>query len=308
MNVIFGHQRVNDPPWEASTVAVGHFDGVHLGHQAVISAAVEDAWEHGRPAIALTFDRNPIETVRPGDSPVYLGTLSQRLERIAALGVDHTLVAVFDKMFAAVSWQEFATDILQTRLHCAQVITGEDFKFGHDREGSAATLHARREELGMDARAVPEVTAEGHRISSSEIRQRITDGDVSGAAALLGSPYAVVGTVVRGNQLGRTLGYPTLNIAPLANVAIPGNGIYAGHVAVQGHSWQAAISVGVRPAIGGGPRVIEAFLLDYGGGELYGRTVALEFLTRLREERNFDTLEALTVQIGRDVEECRRML
>lgn len=303
MNVIYGYDGLLCPPWMESTVAIGHFDGVHVGHQAVIGAAVRDARAHGRPAIVVTFDRNPIETLRPGHAPKYLSTVSQRIERIAAMEVDHLLLIPFDVEFAHMPWTRFAEDILRDRLRCKTVVTGDDFRFGHGREGSAETIGAHPE-LGMDAIAVSPVGEDGHRVSSTEIRAAIESGDVERAARLLGRAYELVGVVVKGDKVGRTLGYPTLNLTPLIPMATPADGVYAGRT-IYG---AAAVSVGVRPAVGGGPRLVEAFLMDYVGPDLYGRSVGLQFVARLREERDFPSLELLKEQISLDVEECRRLL
>jgi riboflavin kinase/FMN adenylyltransferase len=306
MNLILGLDR--PAPWSECTVAIGHFDGVHRGHQAVISAAVEDAWRNGRPSVVLTFDRNPAEVVRPESAPPYLCTLAQRLERFDAAGADHTVVCRFDAAFAAQPWLEFAEHALRETLHCKHLVIGHDFRFGHGREGSADTLASRKDDLGLEVTSVPPLTEDGRRVSSTDIRRAVARGDIASAARWLGHRYALVGTVVRGDATGRQLGYPTVNLAPSARVAVPGDGVYAGWATVYGQTWRTAISVGTRPTVGSSDLAIEGFLLDYEGGDLYGRTVTLTFAERLRGQETFPTLDALRERIAADVAECRAAL
>lgn len=307
MNLILCHQTI-PVPWEAATLAIGHFDGVHLGHRKVIAEAVRDARRHGRPAVVVTFDRNPLEVLRPRDAPPYLCTLEQRLERIEALGADHTVLLVFDKDLASRPWMEFAERTLRDWLRCRHLVVGHDFRFGQGRQGSPEAVHERRQSLGFDATAVPPLEHEGRRVSSTEIRMALQEGRLDQAERALGRPYSLVGTVVHGDKRGRTFGYPTLNLVPVARLVIPADGVYAGTVDVGPNRWKAAVSVGVRPTVGGGARTIEAHLLDYPGDDLYGRTVTLSFLARLREEREFPSLEALRVQMDEDVRQCRSLL
>jgi riboflavin kinase/FMN adenylyltransferase len=307
MNVIFGLDRVA-PSWQECTVAVGHFDGVHWGHRGVIAEAVRDAWRSRRPAVVVTFDRNPAEIVRPAEAPPYLCTLGQRLERIAQLGVDHAIVTAFTKAFSQHDWLWFVQHVLQRRLRCAHLVVGEDFRFGHGREGSAETIRARRDELALAVTSVPLLNQEGRRISSTEIRSAVAAGDVTFAERWLGRPYSLVGTVERGDGRGRKLGWPTVNLTLVARLVVPAEGVYAGRASCHGNTWDAAISIGTRPSVGGTPMTIEAHLLDYSGPDLYGRTVTVEFRARLREQRDLGSLEALGSQIAADVEQCRAVL
>ncbi|MEP0766022.1 MAG: bifunctional riboflavin kinase/FAD synthetase [Fimbriimonadia bacterium] len=307
MNLILCHQTTS-VPWQAATLAIGHFDGVHLGHRKVILEAVHDARRHGRPTVVVTFDRNPLEVLRPEDAPPYLCTLRQRLERFETLGVDHTVLLIFDKQLASQPWLEFAEGTLRDWLHCKHLVVGHDFRFGQGRLGTPEAVHARREELGFDATAVPALEHDGRRVSSTEIRLALQAGRLDQAERALGRPYSLVGTVVHGDKRGRTFGYPTLNLVPVARLVVPSDGVYAGTVHVGPDRWKAAVSIGVRPTVGGGQRTIEAHLLDYPGDDLYGRTVTLTFLARLREERAFPNTEQLRVQMDEDVRQCRALL
>jgi riboflavin kinase/FMN adenylyltransferase len=263
-------------------VALGTFDGVHLGHRRVIEAALAA----GPQVAVVTFDPHP--RVALGNRVELISTLERRLELIEALGVTETLVVPFTPDLSLMTPEEFARSILEP-LGTKVVVAGLNFRFGRGRSGDLELLG----ELGFDARPVPLV--EG--VSSSRIRQLAGAGEVGRAAKLLGRPVEVEGTVVAGDARGGTLGFPTANLAAPADLLVPAFGIYAGEAL--GH--RTATSIGVNPHYGGEERRIEAFLLDY-EGDLYGRRLVVELWERLREERSFDSEEALIEQIGRDVE------
>jgi riboflavin kinase/FMN adenylyltransferase len=266
-------------------VALGTFDGVHLGHRRVIEAALAA----GPQVAVVTFDPHP--RVALGNRVELISTLERRLELIEALGVTETLVVPFTPDLSLMTPEEFARSILEP-LGTKVVVAGLNFRFGRGRSGDLELLG----ELGFDARPVPLV--EG--VSSSRIRQLAGAGEVGRAAKLLGRPVEVEGTVVAGDARGGTLGFPTANLAVPADLLVPAFGIYAGEAL--GH--RTATSIGVNPHYGGEERRIEAFLLDY-EGDLYGRRLVVELWERLREERSFDSEEALIEQIGRDVEAAR---
>jgi riboflavin kinase / FMN adenylyltransferase len=266
-------------------VALGTFDGVHLGHRRVIEAALAA----GPQVAVVTFDPHP--RVALGNRVQLISTLERRFELIEALGVTETLVVPFTPDLSLMTPEEFARSILEP-LGTKVVVAGHNFRFGRGRSGDLELLG----ELGFDARPVPLV--EG--VSSSRIRQLAGAGDVGRAAKLLGRPVEVEGTVVAGDARGGTLGFPTANLAVPADLLVPAFGIYAGEAL--GH--RTATSIGVNPHYGGEERRIEAFLLDY-EGDLYGRRLVVELWERLREERSFDSEEALIEQIGRDVEGAR---
>jgi riboflavin kinase/FMN adenylyltransferase len=265
-------------------IALGTFDGVHLGHRRVVEAAKAA----GLPTTVVTFDPHP--RIALGNQVALLTTLERRIELLEELGVDVHVVP-FTSDLALQTPEEFAESVLRP-LGAKVVAAGENFRFGRGRSGDLATLAA----LGFDVRAVPLV--EG--VSSSRIRQLVAAGEIEGAAQLLGRPPEVEGTVVAGDARGGTLGYPTANLAVPAEILVPAYGIYAGQVG----DHRAAISIGVNPHYGGEERRVEAFLLDF-EGDLYGRRLVVELWKRLRSERAFDSEQALIDQIARDVEEAR---
>jgi riboflavin kinase / FMN adenylyltransferase len=266
-------------------VALGTFDGVHLGHRAVIAAAVEAG---PRPTV-VTFDPHPRTVV--GSGVELLATVERRLELLAMLGVEETLVVPFTPETAALPPERFVAEVL-TPIGAESVLAGADFRFGRARTGDLELL--RR--LGLDARAVPLVPG----ISSTGIRELVHAGEVEEAAALLGRPVEVEGTVVDGDHRGAGLGFPTANLDVDPGLLVPANGIYAGAVGEE----RAAISIGVNPHYGGSVRRVEAFLLDW-SGDLYGRRLVVEVWKKLRDERAFESEQALVDQIARDVEDTR---
>lgn len=293
----------------ASVVTIGVFDGVHRGHQAIISVAVQRAREQGVPAVAVTFDRHPQESVQPDNAPPYLTTVTSRLRLLLQNGVQDVMVLRFDSGFAALHPEEFIDSVLQKRLRARHIVVGRDFHFGHRRMGSVDYLQEVKGRFGFEVEAVADVLYRGERVSSSRIRQTLLEGHVHEASAMLGRAYVLEGVVVRGRQLGRKLGYPTVNLKLLTSQLVPRNGIYAGrlwHVRT-GRVYTAAISVGVRPTVDGGNRTIEAYLLGF-SGSLYGEEVHLAFFHRLRDERKFESLDALKKQMDRDVQQVQALM
>lgn len=270
---------------EPRAVALGAFDGVHLGHRRVIDTAKAE----GLPTTVITFDPHP--RIALGHQVELLTTLDRRIELLSELGVE-TVVVRFTQDLALATPKQFA-DLILKPLGAKVVVAGENFRFGKGRSGDLQTLA----ELGFEVRPVPLVDD----ISSSRIRQLLRDGNVEEAAGLLGRPHELEGVVVSGDARGGTLGYPTANLAVPAEVIVPAFGIYAGHVGEN----RAAVSIGVNPHYGGQERRIEAFLLDF-EGNLYGDHLYLELWKRLRDERAFASEEELIDQIGRDVEETRQ--
>ena len=282
--------RVASSPHELGAgeraVALGTFDGVHLGHRRVIEAALAA----GPQAAVVTFDPHPRAAL--GNRVELISTLERRLELIESLGVTETLVLPFTPDLSLQTPEEFARNVLEP-MGARVVVAGANFRFGRARSGDLALLA----ELGFDSRPVPLV--EG--VSSSRIRQLAGAGEVDRAAKLLGRPVEVEGTVVAGDARGGTLGFPTANLAVPSDLLVPAFGIYAGEALGK----RTATSIGVNPHYGGEERRVEAFLLDY-EGDLYGRRLVVEFWERLREERAFDSEADLIEQIGRDVEAARR--
>lgn len=289
--------------WERAVVCIGTFDGVHLGHQAVIRKAVDEARRQELPCILVTFDRHPAEILAPSRVPKYLAPHQENLAQFERLGVALTVVLHFDAELSRMSAQRFLDDILVAKLHASEVVVGHDFAMGNGREGTAAWLSDR-----IQTTIVAPFEVEGERVSSSAIRDAVRQGDVVRAARLLGRPYPLTGVVVGGQKLGRQLGYPTANLARSIDQAMPADGIYAGWFESATGRYRAAISIGMRPAVGGSERTVEAYLLDYPGDSLYGLSVKIEFAHRLRDELPFESLDLLVAQIDRDVDETRRRL
>jgi riboflavin kinase / FMN adenylyltransferase len=271
-------------------VAVGEFDGVHLGHREVIA---------GNDTV-LTFDPHPLAVIRPEAAPKLLTSLEVKIELVAALGVQELVVIPFDHRFGAQSPQEFIDHVLVDQLQATHVSVGENFYFGHGAAGDTDMLAA---DPRFETRVVTLVEVDGEIVSSSHIRGLVLAGEVEHAARFLGAPFALRGEVVHGDKRGRTLGFPTANLVPDEHLVCPGHGVYAARAA----GACAAVSIGVRPTFGSGRAVIvEAFLLDR-DEDLYGRTLQIDFLSRLRGERRFNSVEALVEQMDLDVEQTREV-
>jgi riboflavin kinase / FMN adenylyltransferase len=272
-------------------LAVGEFDGVHVGHRQVIRGS----------SSVLTFEPHPRTVVAPETAPRLLTSLEVKADLIAGLGVEELIVVPFDGSFAAQEPQAFIDHVLVERLGARRVSVGENFRFGHRAQGDAALLAAQE---AFETRVARLVEMDGEIVSSSHIRALVGAGAVDAAARFLAAPFAMRGTVVHGDKRGRTLGYPTANLVPDPRLVVPDNGVYACRARVPGlGAWAAAVNVGVRPQFKTGRGLlVEAFLLDF-AGDLYGRELRLDFLQRLRGEQRFDSVEALIEQMGRDVEE-----
>jgi riboflavin kinase/FMN adenylyltransferase len=269
-------------------VAIGTFDGVHLGHREVI---------RGMDTV-LTFDPHPLAVIAPHALPKLLQTFPLKRDLIAGLGVDELVVIPFNRSFAEHSAEEFVEEVLVKRLDASHVSVGENFRFGKGAKGDAAFLSSRPE---FETRVVPLVEVAGETVSSSHVRGLVAAGDVRAASEFLGGPFMFEGEVVHGDKRGRTLGMPTANLVPDDRLAVPGHGVYAGWA--QGHP--AAINVGVRPTFQTGRGLlIEAYLLDF-DGDLYGHTLRIAFLERLRGEKRFESVDELVAQMKLDVEQAR---
>jgi riboflavin kinase / FMN adenylyltransferase len=294
-------------------VAVGNLDGVHRGHQALVAATIENARRRGRAAVVLTLDPHPARLLAPDRAPAAIMTLAQKAESLEALGVDALLVLPFTQAVAAQVPRVFAASVLVRDLAASVVVVGENFRFGHDRVGTLATLEELGRELGFEVAGVPAVLHEGVPVSSSRIRQAISQGQVEEAALMLGRPHRLDGQVVEGEGRGRTIGVPTANVLPYNEIR-PGKGVYACHVRLGPGGpgpgpadLRAVVNVGERPTFGGIGTTIEAHLLDF-QGDLYGQTLRLEFAARIRGEQRFASADELVAQIQRDIASARRML
>jgi riboflavin kinase / FMN adenylyltransferase len=300
--------------WGPSVITIGFFDGVHLGHQRILSRAAAAAREDGLPLVVITFDPHPAEVIRPGSHPALLCSLRRRTELLGELGASAVCVLAFTPEFSQLGPGEFVRAVLADRLHARHVVVGENFRFGHRAAGDLALLAELGEKYDFRAEGVPLLAQDGVTMSSSTIRDRVAAGDVAGAARGLGRPHRVEGVVVRGEQRGRALGFPTANLETAAHTAIPGDGVYAGWLARLGadgqeaERWPAAISVGTNPTFDGRERVVEAYALDRDDLDLYGVHAAVDFAERLRGMSRFGTVDALIAQMRLDVAAARALV
>lgn len=294
------------PHLAGGIVALGNFDGFHLGHQAVVGQAVARARAEGRPALVATFDPHPVRHFRPDTPPFRLTTLDQRERLFAAAGVDAMVVFAFDAALAALSAEAFA-ERLAARLQVAGVVTGEDFTFGQGKRGDVAMLAALGTAHGFTAETVGAVTLDGETVSSSRIRELLRAGDPRGAARLLTRPFAIEGTVQHGDKLGRTIGYPTANL-DMGKYLRPAYGIYAITARLpDGRQVQGAANLGIRPTFDPPKELLEPYFFDF-SGDLYGQSIEVALIDYIRPEAKFDSLDALTAQMEADCAEARARL
>lgn len=291
-----------------AVMALGNFDGFHLGHQAVVSEAVEWARAEGRPAVVATFDPHPVRHFAPHIPPFRLTTLDQREELFAAAGADAMLVFHFDDMLAGTSARDFVGKLLCEHIGAAGVVTGEDFTFGKDRGGNLDVLRQEGAKHGVETRAVPPVIEGGRTVSSSHIRDALKAGDCEAAARLLTRPFAIRGEVQHGDKRGRTIGYPTANLA-LGPYVRPRFGIYAvtARVLDTGEQLKGAANLGVRPQFDPPVEWLEPYFFDF-SGDLYGREIEVSLCHFLRHEARFPSIKALVAQMEKDCAEARRLL
>ncbi len=304
---------VLSPPAAGSAVTIGSYDGVHLGHRAVLGELRRLVDATGAAATVVTFDRHPATVVRPESAPKLLTDLDQKLELLAATGfVDAVVVVRFDWTRSQEEPEDFVKEVLVDGLRARSVIVGEDFHFGRQRRGDVRLLQAAGERWGFDVVGLGLVEVDGVTgpVSSTAIRRLLAAGDVEGAAALLGRLHEVRGLVAPGAHRGEGMGFPTANVSPPPDILLPSPGIYAGwYVRPDGTCHPSAISLGVRPTFypADSPLVLEAYLLDF-AGDLYGETGRVRFARRLRDEERFESADALAVQVAADVEATRQAL
>ena len=296
------------PPARRS-LAIGTFDGVHLGHRAVIEAAICSAESRDLRSAVVTFHPHPMAVIRPELAPPELATLARRIEFASEIQPDEVIVVPFTAELSQVSADSFARDVLDRRLGAEAVTVGENFRYGHRAAGTTDRLVASGGELGFDVTVMPLLAIDGEPVSSSRIRRLVEAGDVHGAERLLGRPPWLDGEIVHGDRRGREIGFPTANVMSAPRSVIPGRGIYAGRAHLLDGSHVAAISVGYNPTFTDARDAIrvEAYLLDF-DSEVYGSPINLEFVHRLRDEQRFEGVEALVEQLGRDVEQTRSLL
>ncbi|AGL20308.1 bifunctional riboflavin kinase/FAD synthetase [Actinoplanes sp. N902-109] len=291
-----------------SVVTIGVFDGVHRGHQAIIGHAVKRARDLGLHSVVVTFDPHPAEVVRPGSHPAVLTEPVRKAELIEQLGVDALCVVPFTPEFSRLTPDEFVHNVLVEALHAAVVVEGDNFRFGHKATGDLAMLAKLGHTFGFTVEEAPLVADEGLVFSSTYIRSCVDAGDVAAAASALGRPHQLSGVVVRGDQRGRELGFPTANLMCHRYAAIPADGVYAAWLHRAGQPpLRSSVSVGTNPTFSGRERRVEAYALDF-QGDLYGERVTLDFVAHLREQRTYTSIEPLITQITEDVQQTREVL
>ena len=296
------------PPADGPTVVtVGFFDGVHVGHQAVLGRAVEEAARRGIRSVAVTFDRHPREILTPGREPRLLTTVERKAELIVATGIDMVVVLEFTESFSRWPAVEFIERVLVDGLRVQHSVVGADFTFGFKALGTPEMLIEIGPSHGFTAERVELVHLDEHRVSSSSIREALVAGDLAWPERALGRRFVLDGTVVRGAGRGSSLGWPTANLRTLPRLLLPGSGIYAGRASVPAGEYVAAISVGTNPTFGVEPLHVESFLLDF-SGDVVGEPMAIEFWARLRDELGFETAEELSDAIAHDVRLTRELV
>jgi len=294
-----------------AAITVGTFDGVHLGHRELIAHAIGAARSLSGTSVLVTWDRHPLQTLRPGAEPKVLTTPERKAELIEATGIDTLVVLPFDEAFSKWSPERFVTDVL-VRLGARSVVVGEGWRFGHKAAGTNELLQKMGAEHGFQADALALAEVDGMPVSSTRVRRAIAEGDMITARTLLTRPFDVDGTVLRGDRRGTDLGFPTANLRLDRSIAHPPRGVYAGRAVTEGDiAYTAAINVGVNPQFGGDPDTtpwrVEAYLLDY-GGDLYDRRLRVELHERLRDELKFESVDALVEQMAKDVDRTREMM
>jgi riboflavin kinase/FMN adenylyltransferase len=295
-------------------LTIGNFDGLHIGHREILRTVIDRARLRDGEAVVYTFDPHPRKVLVPERAPALLTTTDQKLELLAAASIDLVVLEPFTAEFAKTTAERFVRDHVHARIAPLEVYVGYDFHYGRDRAGSMKLLTELGPRLGFAVTILPEVTIGGRDVSSSRIRELVAEGDVDEAKRMLGRPFAVRGTVERGDQRGRTLGFPTANLTP-ENEVMPAHGVYAGHVRIlddgdppAGARFAAVSNVGKRPTFkADDPPLVEAHLIDW-SGDLYGRRIEVSFESRLRGEQRFPGPDALKAQIARDVAAARGKL
>ena len=287
-------------------LAVGVFDGVHLGHQALIRGLVGGAQAAGATPVAATFDPLPAQVLAQDPPQSSIADAPERAALLEHAGARAVIVFTFDKAFSQQSAEAFIKRVTSAG-DVQRIVVGPDFQFGHGREGAVPALRTLGERYGFAVTVVEPIALGGAVVSSTRIRQALREGDLDTAQALLGRPYSVTGTIVRGEQRGRALGFPTINVAPPPDKLLPHDGIYATWVVLGDARYRAASSLGVRPTFGGGPRKLESYILDF-SDEVYGQQATVTFVGRLRDEVRFDSADDLAKQIAKDVQQTRLAL
>ena len=290
----------------ASVVTIGMFDGVHRGHRVILRRAVDRAQELGVPSVVLTFDPHPAEVVRPGSHPAVLAPPRLKAELMEQAGLDAMLILPFTPVLAQLPAEDFVRSVLFAALRARAIVVGANFRFGRQARGDVSMLRELGAAAGVEVDAVP-LVGDARPASSTSVRACVATGDMRAAAAMLGRAHRIEGIVVRGDQRGRQLGYPTANLQPTPHAAVPADGVYAGWLIHRGERLPAAISIGTNPTFEGTERRIESYVLD-ASLDLYGAHIGVEFVERLRSTEKYDSLDALITAIDNDVARTRKIL
>lgn len=289
-----------------TAISLGNYDGVHLGHRVILEKTIDLARNANIPSVAVTFDPVPKKILQPQTAPPLIQTLKQRLAKLESLGIEHTIVVHFSPEFAQKSPEEFVQQFLVDRLNVQYFVVGENFSFGHQKQGNLSLLKKMGASNDFEVVGIREVYKNGIRISSSQIREFIQQGRMEEAADFLGCPFALTGTIVEGEHLGGKIGIPTANL-DFENEITPAKGVYVSRASIEGNNYLSVTNVGVRPTFQGKKLTVEAHLLDF-SGDLYGSRMELNFFHRLRDEMRFAGVDELKSQIQRDIERTKKFV
>jgi riboflavin kinase / FMN adenylyltransferase len=303
MKVYQGIESWNCGVTGRTVASLGNFDGVHLGHRAILQRVTATSTAESLPSVTLTFDPIPRKVLHPETAPLLIQTMPQRLRSLGDLDIDHTIVIVFDRKFSQKTPLEFVSEILVRCLRIRHFVVGQNFAFGHQKRGNIELLRQLGRQHDFDVEEVPQVEVDGNRVSSTLIRDLVLAGKVEDANRYLGHTFRLAGKVVPGEKLGGKIGIPTANLK-VENELLPAKGVYVSKVIVGSHSYRAVTNVGIRPTVGGQKLTVESHLLDF-SQDLYGQEVEFEFLQKLRQEMRFDGIEQLKTQIKKDVERAK---
>jgi riboflavin kinase / FMN adenylyltransferase len=298
------HDYRHFPSSQRSSVTIGNFDGLHLGHRRILEDLVRTATASGTASVVMTFSPHPLQVLHPGKAPKLIVPTEDKLARIESLGVDYLVLVRFDEALSRLSGEVFIREILVGSLRVQHVLVGHNFVFGYKRSGNVALLEALGRECDYSVHVIPQVAVRGNRVSSTGIRELIRSGRISQANRLLGRYYSLQGRVVSGAGLGRTVLFPTLNLEA-QNEILPGNGVYTTLAYFEGNSYEAVTNIGTRPTVSGTCLSIETHLLQH-TPEVPPSNLDLQFLHRLRDERKFPSVDELKAQIGKDIQRARR--
>jgi riboflavin kinase/FMN adenylyltransferase len=288
-------------------LAIGFFDGVHLGHQQIIRQTITDARKHGALALVITFDQHPNTIVAPARVPPLIYSLPQKLRTIESLGPEAALVIHFDKVFSQKTGEAFIRELAGAWSGIQSICVGANFVFGHKRSGNVDLLKQLGSELKFSVHGMAAVSLDGKTVSSTRIREAVRAGELDAASQMLGRAYSIAGPVIEGNKLGRKIGFPTANL-DATGLALPPSGVYAIHAIIRGKTHRAVLNIGTRPTLGepNPPLRVEAHLLDF-NSELYGEELEIVFAEKLRDEQKFPSIDELKAQITRDIERAKSL-